>query len=265
VAEVLRFSLLDGLPVDALVTTRDGGVSSGAYESLNLGLHVADDPALVLENRRRAAALVGAELDDLVVCQQAHARDVFVAGDGDRGRGARSIDDGAAVADALVTAVPGPVLVTMVADCVPVVLYEPDAHVLGCVHAGWRGTVQRVLDAAIDEMVGLGARPERLLAGIGPAIGADVYQVGDEVREAALTGFGGEVDDVVQADPSTPGRWLFDLHTANRRTLLEAGVPAERIEVLPISTGRDERFFSDRAARPCGRFALLGRLLPRPT
>jgi copper oxidase (laccase) domain-containing protein len=68
---------------------------------------------------------------------------------------------------------------------------------------------------------------------------------------------------VIRPDPTADGKWLFDLHGANRRTLVEAGVPADRVEVLPVSTIRDERFFSDRVARPCGRFALLGRLHPR--
>ncbi|OWY59259.1 hypothetical protein B7486_75540, partial [cyanobacterium TDX16] len=127
--EVLRFPSFAGLPLDVLVTTRDGGVSEGPYESLNLGMHVGDDRERVVENRRRAAALLGAELDDLVVAGQEHTSHVEVVGAEDRGRGARRLDDVVPATDALVTSTVGPVLVTMVADCVPLVLYDPDAHV----------------------------------------------------------------------------------------------------------------------------------------
>jgi hypothetical protein len=259
----LTFSIFDGHPVETVITTRAGGVSEGPYESLNLGLHVGDDPGRVLENRRRAAGLLRAELDDLVFCEQAHARTVAVLTESDRGRGARSTADAVKATDALVTAEEAPVLVTMVADCVPIALYDPDAHVLACVHAGWGGTVQRVVDVALEAMRGLGASPARVLAGLGPAIGAETYQVGPDVRDRALAGFGGQVDDLLRVDPGTPDRWLFDLHAANTRILREAGVPEANIELMLLSTGADGRLFSDRDERPCGRFALMGRLRQR--
>jgi hypothetical protein len=263
VPEVLRFPSFTGLPLDVLVTTRDGGVSEGPYGSLNLGLHVGDDPARVVENRRRAAALVGAELDDLVVAGQEHTHHVEVVGTADRGRGARTLDDVVPATDALVTEAVGPVLVTMVADCVPLVLYDPEAHVLAGVHAGWKGTTGRIAAATVQAMVGMGATPERLVVGIGPAIGADVYQVGPEVRDAAVAALGSQADVAVRPDPSTPDRWLFDLHAANRLVLHDVGVADDRIDVLATSTQVDGRLFSDRAERPCGRFALLARLLDR--
>lgn len=261
--EALRFSSLRGLPLDVVVTTRAGGVSTGPYRSLNLGLHVGDDAQRVVENRARAAALVHATLDDLVVAGQEHTNAVAVVGADDAGRGARTLGDAIPATDALVTAEVGPVLVTMVADCVPLVLYDPEVHVLATVHAGWRGTVGRIAEAAVHRMEALGARPERLLAGLGPAIGADAYQVGPEVREAAEGAFGEQVDVVARPDHSTEGRWLFDLHTANRQVLHDVGVPASQVETMAISTRDDDRLFSDRAERPCGRFALLARLLPR--
>ncbi|HCU94332.1 MAG TPA: hypothetical protein DHU96_17090, partial [Actinobacteria bacterium] len=132
-----------------MVTTRHGGVSSGAYATLNLGFHVGDDSEAVLENRRRAASALGADPGDFVFCDQAHGREVRVVSAEDRGRGARTLDDAIGQADALVTSDPGTVLVVMVADCVPIVLYDPVAHVLACVHAGWRGTVARVAEAAL--------------------------------------------------------------------------------------------------------------------
>ncbi|MGH9091394.1 MAG: polyphenol oxidase family protein, partial [Acidimicrobiales bacterium] len=156
---VLHWPALDALGVDAVVTTRHGGVSTGPYGSLNLGLHVGDDPAAVVENRRRAAAAIGAALGDLVVAEQVHGSAATVVGREARGRGTLDAGDAVPATDALVTAAPGTVLVTLVADCVPVVLFDPAARVLATVHAGWRGTAGRVVAAAVDAMTALGARP----------------------------------------------------------------------------------------------------------
>jgi YfiH family protein len=296
--EVLDWTSLTGShPVDAIVTTRHGGVSQGPYATLNLGFHVGDDADAVRENRRRAARAVGLDLDDLVFANQTHGREVAVVDESHRGRGATSVDDAidrvdgaesvdpagavgadgrsaggaggvddhagsAGGVDGLVTASPGIGLVVMVADCVPIVLYDPVAHVLACVHAGWRGTAQLVAEAAVTAMTAHGARPADILAGLGPCIEADRYQVGDEVAEAVRDAFGPAADLVVRPDGT--GRWLFDLWAANRHTLLEAGLRPEHITVAPAGTG-DDRWFSDRAERPCGRFAAIAALRPRPS
>jgi YfiH family protein len=255
---VLRWPALDATGVvDAVVTTRTGGVSAGPYESLNLALHVGDDPARVVENRTRAAAAIGLGLDDLVFCRQSHGRAVAAVTTADRGRGAQSDEDALADADVLTTAEPGIGLVVMVADCVPMVLVDPVARLLACVHAGWRGTTQRVAQAAVEHLVALGASPERLVVGIGPAIQAERYQVGEEVVDAARHAFGARLDDVVRDDGT--GRWQFDLWRANRVVLADAGVLDANVHLAALGTD-DGDFFSDRAERPCGRFAVLARL-----
>ena len=151
---------------------------------------------------------------------------------------------------------------------------------LACVHAGWRGTVAGVTGAALHAMQALGARPERIQAAIGPAVAADRYQVGPEVAAAARA--------VLRREPGWDhapgrsrrftggtGRWLFDLPAANRRVIRESGVPDGQIHGSGLSTASrvpdsrgmnshgPELFFSDRAARPCGRFAAVARLRPR--
>jgi hypothetical protein len=257
---VLTWPALDALGVDVAVTTRIGGVSTGPYESLNLGLHVDDDPDAVVENRRRAVAALGATLDDLVVAEQVHGARAAIVTARDRGRGARSVTDAIAGADALVTAGPGPVLAMLVADCVPVVLVDPTAGVLACVHAGWRGTAARVLDSALHAMGTLGSRPGQVTAAIGPAVSADRYQVGAEVAGALQASLGGATEGVLRADGT--GRWLADLPEANRRILVEAGVPDHSIHRSAMPTGPRGPFFSDRASRPCGRFAALARFRP---
>jgi YfiH family protein len=263
--DFMTWTVFDDLEVDVVMTTRHGGVSSGPYGSLNLGLHVGDDDELVIENRRRAARLIGAGLDDLVFCNQTHGRDVMAVTASDGGRGATSLATALPGIDAVVTSEPGPVLAMMVADCVPIALYAPRAHVAGAVHSGWRGTVLRVAAAAVGAMVELGASTDDLVAAIGPAVDPERYQVGPEVMEAALECFAGEADDVLRSDGDAgSSTYLFDLWEANRRILVEAGLRPERIAIAEIPTGGDGPFFSHRAERPCGRNSLLVRLHPRP-
>jgi len=267
--DVLSWPALEQAGLDAIVTTRHGGVSSGPYASLNLGLHVGDEADLVLENRRRAAAVLGAAPGDVVWAAQPHGPVAAVVTAADRGRGAFTgpgSGSGAggrlAVpgADALVTTDPAAVLAILVADCVPIVLHDPVARVLACVHAGWRGTVARVTDAALAAMASLGARPADVRAGLGPAIGPDRYQVGDDVAGPARETLGGDADRVLRPDGA--GRWLLDLPGANTLLLAAAGVPAGQIYPAAERTGGGGPFFSHRDSPPGGRFALLARLQP---
>jgi len=262
---LLTWPALDAAGVTVAVTTRDGGVSGGPYGTLNLSLSVGDDPANLLENRRRLAAALGVSPDDFVFARQVHGADVRVVTDADRGSGAYSLDDAIESADALVTATPGVTLAILTADCLPVVLHDPVAGVLACVHAGWRGTVAGVTAVAVAAMRGLGSRPSDVVAGLGPAIAGDRYQVGPDVHEAVTAAFGTAAAAFLQPDrrpgavPKGQDRWLLDLSAANRHALLDVGVPDAQIHASAVPTGTGD-FFSDRAARPCGRLALVARL-----
>jgi YfiH family protein len=251
--DLSTWPVLDRHPVDVVVSTRRGGVSSGPYASLNVGLHVGDEPEAVLKNRRRLAAALGLTLGDLVFCHQTHGRGVAVATRDDAGKGSLSQGDALYGVDALVTGEAGLGLVMMAADCSPIALYDPGAEVVACVHSGWRGTVARVSEAALDVMVTLGADPGRVIAAIGPTIPGDRYQVGPEVAEAASAALG---DLRGVAVPDGQGRWLLDLVAANRRILVAAGVSPDRIHTSALSTS-DFLYFSDRAERPCGRQAMV--------
>jgi YfiH family protein len=259
---LLTWPALAAAGVDAAVTARSGGVSSGPYDSLNLSFSVGDDPAHVLENRRRLAAGFGASLDDFVFAGQVHGAGVRVVSGADRGSGALRLDDVIGDTDALVTSSPDVVLAILTADCVPIVLHDPVARVLACVHAGWRGTVAGVAQAAVAAMQTLGSRPGDVIAGIGPAIAAARYQVGHDVYQGITQAFGSAAT-FIGPDP-VPDRWRLDLWAANHLALREAGVPAAQIQVTDIPTGPDAAgpgsFFSDRSARPCGRLALVARL-----
>ena len=268
---LLAWPALNASGADAAVTARSGGVSSGPYATLNLSLSVGDDPGCVLENRRRLAGSFGASPQDFVFARQVHGAGVRVVGAADRGSGTFRLDDAIADADALVTKSPGVVLAMLTADCVPIVLHDPVAGVLACVHAGWRGTVAGVTAAALAAMQTLGSRPSDVIAGIGPAIAAARYQVGADVRQAVTQAFGPAATIFARPDArpgAGPDRWLLDLWAANRHALVEAGVPAPQIHTTTLPTGPTGPttptgpgyFFSDRTARPCGRLALVARL-----
>ncbi|HLI38479.1 MAG TPA: polyphenol oxidase family protein [Streptosporangiaceae bacterium] len=274
--EVLAWPALDPFGVDALVTTRWGGVSQGPYSTLNLSMNVGDEAASVLENRRRVAAALGAGAGDFVFADQVHGSQARVVSASDRGSGAFGPADAVSGTDALVTADPGIVLAVMAADCAPIVLYDPRRHVVACVHAGWRGSLARVAASAVAAMRSLGTRPENVIACLGPVIAPDRYQVGAEVAEAAGRCFGDRAGEVIRPDRRDgPGgasgsRWLFDVWAANRLVLRDAGVPGGQIHATDVPTGATRGvhdgagwFFSDRAERPCGRFAAVARLRPR--
>jgi len=292
----LRLLTWPALGATAAVTARDGGVSPGSYAALNLSLSVGDEQENVLENRRRLAAAFRAAPADFVFARQVHGANVRVVGEADRGSGAFTLDDAIPDADALVTRTHGMVLAILTADCVPIVLHDPVAGVLACVHAGWRGTVARVAAAAVAAMRALGSRPADVIAGLGPAMAPDLYQVGPDVYHAVTQAFPAAARSgpdpvppyapaavrsglypetgqprpeptapaIIRPDPGDRGggHWLLDLRAANRSVLQEAGVPAAQIHVADIPTGPagNGTFFSDRAARPCGRLALVARL-----
>jgi polyphenol oxidase len=156
--------------------TREGGVSAGVYASLNGGPGSGDDAAAVAENRARVARCLGA--GHLVSLHQVHSADaVRVAGpwEGDRPR-----------ADAMATDRPGLALAVLTADCAPVLLADPRAGVVGAAHAGWKGALGGVLEAAVEAMEGLGAERDRIVAAIGPAISQRAYEVGPEFVERFL-------------------------------------------------------------------------------
>ena len=253
----------DGAPdhgAAVAVTTRRGGGSLAPYDSLNLGLHVGDRPGAVIENRARAAAAFGVDLDTLVFAHQVHGAEAVHVGLRDRGRGTLTEADAVPDADILVTTTPGVTLAILVADCVPLALVDPDAGVLAAVHAGWRGTAAGAVGCALHAMEDSGARAERIRAFLGPAVHPDRYQVSGEVTRALSAAVHPLALDGAVARPDGPDRWLVDLIAANRQQLLAGGVPAGHITDCGATT-EDERFFSDRTQRPCGRFALLARLV----
>ncbi|HUJ87315.1 MAG TPA: peptidoglycan editing factor PgeF [Burkholderiales bacterium] len=224
----------------ALVTTRAGGVSGGAYASLNLGLRSGDDEAAVRENRRRLEALLPSPP---VWLRQVHGTRVA---DADAARSAGAQPE----ADAAVARRPGTVCAVLAADCMPVLLADEAASVVAIAHAGWRGLCAGVLEATLDAMR---AEPGGVAAWLGPAIGPRAYEVGDEVRAAFLAR-----DPAAEAAfrAARRGHWLLDLYALARQRLAARGVT--RVYGGGLCTFSDpERFFSYRRDGATGRMAAL--------
>lgn len=219
--------------VRALVTTRSGGVSIGPYASLNLGIAVNDDPKAVAENRARVRAHLPEEPRWL---KQVHGAAVVA------GESVSALVE----ADASVTRTPGVVCVIQMADCMPVLLATRDGSVIGIAHAGWRGLAGGVVERTIEAMR---ADPAAMIAWLGPAIGPDTFEVGEEVRAAFVAADPAAVDAF---RPLDTGKWLADLFTLARQRLARAGLTAVHGGGL-CTVSDPTRFFSHRRDRLTGR------------
>ncbi len=242
------FDLLDAAGVQHAIFTRKGGLSPAPWHSLNMGGTVGDRPERVRANIRRALRAFGRDLNSVYDVWQVHGRDVVCA-DAPR-NGAEH-----ARADAVLSDAPGLTLMMRFADCVPVLLYDPVRRVGGLVHAGWQGTVKGVVPAAVQRMQRqYGSSPRDILAGIGPSIGPDHYEVGAEVVARVQDAFGAQAKTLI----FTPnGRPHLDLWRANALWLRQAGV--RQVEIAGMCTACDlEHWYSHRAERGAtGRFGAM--------
>lgn len=212
--------------------TREGGVSEGAYSSLNCSVFGKDDPEHVTENRSRAARAIGAIPSSLTGVRQVHGTRVVTVNS--------PLDAAVQIeADAMVTDQSGIALGIITGDCAPVLFTDAGSRIVGAAHAGWRGAVDGVLEATADAMRGLGAK--RLTAVIGPCIHQPSYEVGEDLH-AAVTGRNGT--DRKFFAPGRASHWFFDLPGYCAARLTTAGVEAS---ILPHDTLADEtHFFSHR-------------------
>lgn len=237
--ELFRFANLSALPgIEHGISGRAGGVSEGRFASLNVSWNVGDEPVRVEENLRRLSGALGTRPDSLFAAYQVHGNAVTLVEPETQPRPR---------CDVLITRSPERTLMLRYADCTPVLIADPKRKAVAAVHAGWRGSAVRASGAAVRALQdAFASLPGDLVAGIGPAIGPCCYTVGPDVVEAFA-------DRPELFDDSR-----LDLWEANRQALLEAGVPAEQIEVAGICTQcQADRYFSHRAngGVPAGRFA----------
>lgn len=235
---MLTSTLLAASGVRHAFFTRSGGVSSGGFASLNASFAVGDEPANVRENRRRALRAIGPQLGEAFLARQVHGRNVIeVTGQ------AMASDVARCQADALVSARPNVVLGVLTADCVPLLMVAPDAGAVAAVHAGWRGVESKVVEAAVLNLCKLGARPERLLVALGPHVGANAFEVGEDVA-ARLAACSPAADVVVRPLGLRP---RVDLARILIAQLEAAGVPPAHVDrVSGCTYAEPERFFSYR-------------------
>ena len=182
--------------------SRHGGVSEGVYESLNCGYGSGDDPAKVRANREAAMAQLDADVDDLVTVHQCHSAKV-VSVEAPLGLKDRPKADG------MVTDRPGLALGVMTADCGPVLFADQTVGVIGAAHAGWRGALNGVLEATTAAMEGLGAKPENMVAALGPCIRQPSYEVSDDFKQIFLDA--DEANGVYFRPADRLGHAMFDL------------------------------------------------------
>jgi YfiH family protein len=207
------------------------------------------------EMRERWVQAVELDPSRIVRIRQVHGAEVAIATAADVARGARPESEGAPWADAVVTATPGLALMTLHADCLPILLVDPVHRAVAAVHAGWRGIVAEIGRTTVERMsTAFDSRPEELVAYLGPAVTWENYEVGDEVIEAWT-----RVGPEAVACRTVAGRWRFDVKAAARWTLLAAGLRDDHVETSPICTVRDgDRWFSHRGQGPhTGRFAAI--------
>jgi YfiH family protein len=214
--QIQASSLADLDGVQHCFFTRRGGVSAGLYSSLNCGYGSGDSPDNVRENRRRVARTFDLPETDLLTVHQIHSTEVLTVGR------ERWISPGAPKADALVTDRPGVALGVLAADCAPVLLADPQARVIGAAHAGWKGALGGVVEAAIAAMERLGARRERVAAAIGPCIGPASYEVGPEFPVPFLAQ--DEANGAFFRAAQRAGHFMFDLPGYLLRRIAATGV-----------------------------------------
>lgn len=217
--------------------TRQGGVSTGVYDSLNVGRGSRDAPEDVEENRRRAAAHFGVDTGHLLTGYQIHSTIVLSAEDQNNAAPREG--------DAVVASQPGLVCGALSADCAPILLADEQARVVCAAHAGWKGALSGMAEAAVAAMVARGARADRIIAVVGPCIGPDSYEVGAEFLERFETEQPGSA--IYFRPAATAGKFMFDLPALVLERLRRAGIET------PVCIGKDtvaepNLFFSNRRA-----------------
>lgn len=232
------------------VSTRLGGVSSGTRGSLNLSFKVGDEAVRVQENRDLLSRLLGSELRRASWVDQVHGDRVARLDGIAKGTGGGSLGEG----DGIITDVPNATIAIMVADCLPLLFFDPVHKAVGVAHAGWRGTVSHIAAKTLLAMgEAFGTDPSEARVVLGPCIGPCCYEVGADVQSAFSGAFswGGEV-----VKKSSENRWNLDLSGANERQLLDVGMKDENIIRSGLCTVKyNHLFYSHRAEASPGKGA----------
>jgi len=255
---LFRFSNLSSHNNDILhfVTTKKGGFSLAPYDSFNLAFHVGDNKEDILKNRVKLAQSLQISPKNFTALQQVHGTRVSIINSHDRGRGAFDIESAINNSDAMLTDQKEICLLILVADCVPLLLYDRKKKIIAAIHAGWKGTVGLIAWKTVHKMLSVwDCKPQDLICAIGPSIGPCCYQVGPEVIALVKEKF--QAHKQLIGSISKSGRGYLNLWEANRQQLLECHIPEGNIEIAGICTNcHSDIFFSSRKSNGLtGRFA----------
>ncbi|NLH02034.1 MAG: peptidoglycan editing factor PgeF [Clostridiales bacterium] len=234
------------IPFKHCFTTRWGGVSEGYLESLNLGENRGDKDENVRENYRLVLEALGIPPQNLCFTKQVHKNEVRIVTDTDR---RELFSPFAYEADGIVSSTKGLPLICFTADCIPVLLCDPDAGVAGAIHCGWRSTVADILGQAVARMTELGANAGNIRAAVGPGIDMCCYETGPEVPEAIKKLIGHDCDGLFFEVPGT-GKYMVDLKETDRRRLIQLGLKSENISVSDECTSCNcDKYWSHRRTK----------------
>lgn len=232
------------IPFTHCFTTRLGGVSEGCFESLNLGENRGDKPQSVLENYRIVREAMQIEGKPLCFTKQVHKTEVRIVTSADA---REPFDPFLYEADGIVSNEQGLSLICFSADCVPVLLCDPVAHVAGAIHCGWRSTVADILGAAVEKMGMLGASPANIHAAIGPGIELCCFETGPEVAEGVRRLLGGDASEGTYFSVPGTGKFMVDLKETDHRRLMQLGLAEENISVSDECTScNSDKYWSHR-------------------
>ena len=238
------------------ITTREGGYSLTPYDTMNLAVTVGDDPEAVRRNRTLLASLLGISTSDFALCKQVHGNNIIEANRNNIDSNSQNRFNVLSEADAMITITPGICIMILIADCVPILLYDPIKKAIGITHAGWRGTVKRIAEKTVEKLVDkYNCNPEDIMAGIGPSIGPCCYEVGPDVIEE-FERTDDDTNDII-TDGKEDGKGHLNLWLANKKQLLRAAINENNIVTADLCTCcHSDMFFSYRChGRKSGRFA----------
>lgn len=232
--------------INHFVSTRKGGESEPPYDSLNFGLNSGDNPLKVIRNRERLAETIGISAENFVTLFQVHGAKVRIINMDTVSEEQSHSGMPKIKADAMVTNLKHFCLTVSVADCVPILFYDPVSKTIGVAHAGWKGTVQKVTVKTVETMVKeFGSRESDIIAGIGPSIGPCCYEVGTEVIAQIEKAFD-NYDKFLIAEKKG-NQATLDLWLANKYQLIDAGLDENNIEMANLCTMcNPDRFYSYR-------------------
>ena len=221
-----------GDKLTAFSTTRHGGCSLGNYATFNINPFCGDSAEAVQKNREALCRALAISDDHLVMAHQVHHTKVAKIDAALLSLSEKQKQEALDGYDALMTNLKGVCVGVSTADCIPILLYDKARHAVCAIHAGWRGTVERIVEKAVGKMTETyGTKPQQLKAQIGPGIRLDSFEVGDEVYDAfRQAGFNMSTISVKKA------KWHIDLPECNRQQLIDAGLDPQNVKVSPVCT-----------------------------